>query len=541
MAKTCSIAVVFGLAVLFSGPAFAKDIFSNGPRIKNPHLSRYRGPLAVNPAIATTDWTMPALCQAYNFPKNLPGGSVIGIAEFGGGYKIADINLFSKTYMNNTPINVTSVSVDGTQNSPSTPAADVDYEVTMDIQIAAAAYYYATGKAPTIKVFFASEGISDDNFASQNIRVINAAAAAGCDVLSISWGTSENYVSSSIAQAMETAAINATKGGMAIFASSGDGNSTNERQGETDGKNHLILPSSCPHIIAVGGTSKTTTNEVVWNNGFSLGTPYPLGTGGGFSTIFPIQSWQTGAPIAPATNNGRGRIVPDVSANADPLTPYFMTIDGSNQAVGNGTSASSPLWAGFVASFGKKPGFIAPTLWLTTSRVGYTDIVSGNNGQFQALVGPDACTGVGVPNGAKLYPAFQKPVTVPSQVTANYSGGTLTIIGDANANSLTISLQAGVVKVEGANGTKINNTSLYSSVVPATIAINVQLNAGDDAIAFVGINSSNATVDLGTGNDKAAFTLSNFGTLTVTGARPGVKTVLLTSTRYTTLHETNVP
>jgi len=41
------------------------------------------------------------------------------------------------------------------------------------------------------------------------------------------------------------------------------------------------------------------------------------GTGGGYSTLFkPMPDWQIGAP------NGPGRMVPDVSANADPNTGY---------------------------------------------------------------------------------------------------------------------------------------------------------------------------------------------------------------------------
>ncbi len=526
----------------------AADVFGAPPT----RGSRIRGPMILNQPAVIINWTVPNLCAAYNFPTKLTGGSVIGIAEFGGGYTKSDLTLFSNTYMNGTPINISDISVDGTVNSPGVDPG-TDAEVALDIQIAAAAYYYCTGKAPTIKVIFATPLGSNDQFVINNANIITAASNAGCDVLSISYGTPENsIVNVNNALTLESAAVSATSKGMAIFASSGDGNATNERQGETDGKNHLILPSSCPHIIAVGGTTKTLTSEVVWNNGFSLGTPYPLGTGGGYSTIFPVQSFQIGAPVAPTTNNGRGRMVPDVSANADPNTPYFIAFQGSIQAAGNGTSASSPLWAGLVASFGKKLGFITPTLWLTKNRSAFVDIVSGNNGLFTAAGGPDACTGLGAPNGKALSSIFfvnplPTPPNNPSNVLATYDGPTkkLTLMGDVNPNSLTVSLQAGVLTVQGANGTKINNSVSFTTPFSGSLVLSADLKEGNDAISFVGIPSSSMNVILGSGNDQAAFTLCNITSLTINGdsnqGNTGVDTLLTTSSTIGALIKSNIP
>jgi|GEM_PF-816383 len=511
-------------------------------------LQKYRSPVIFSNALNTFTWTVPQLCAAYNFPRNQVGGSVIGIAEFGGGYTQVDLNLFSNTYMNGTPINITAVSVDGTLNAPGDPS--VDPEVALDIQIAAAAYYYSTGKAPTIKVFFCSTGNTNDDFINNNARVITAAAAAGCDVLSVSWGIPENGANTTAAALnLETAAANAAKAGMAIFASSGDGNATNERQGETDGLNHVLLPSSCPHVIAVGGTTKRATTEVVWNNGLSLGTPFPLGTGGGYSTLFPVQAFQIGAPVAPVTNNGRGRMVPDVAANADPNTPYEIALEGTIQAAGNGTSAAAPLWAGLMAAFGKKLGFISPTLWLPANRSNaFVDIISGNNGLFRAGAGPDACTGLGVMNGKGIAALFQPPAPppppkVPSNVTAAYVAGTktLTVTGDVNANSLTISYSAGTLRVEGANATKINSSATaYTASHSGQLVLIVNMGDGDDSIQLVGVSASTATINLGNGADKAALTLSNITNLTIDGGA-GTDALLTTSTVVGSLHQTSIP
>ena len=164
-----------------------------------PKPLRIHGPIYRNLAAAQTNWTVPGLCRAYQFPTGLSGRGVIGIAEFGGGYVRSDLQAFSARYMNGTPINITDISVDGTTNSPGSPD---DGEVTLDIEIAAAAYYYCTGTAPTIKVFFAGQNdVTYDDVINSYSQVVNAAAAAGCDVLSISWASPENLTH-------RTAAIN---------------------------------------------------------------------------------------------------------------------------------------------------------------------------------------------------------------------------------------------------------------------------------------------------------------------------------------------
>ena len=538
------------LAVL--GFLIADCLATNSMANDNIKLLRVREPVKFNAVSSTKNWTVPQLCAAYNFPKNLAGGGIIGIAEFGGGYFKSDLDLFSQTYMNGTPLNISDVSVDGTVNSPFVDIG-ADAEVALDIQIAAAAYYYCTGKAPTIKVFFAGQNVfTNDDFINANTQVIKAAAAAGCDVLSISWGTGEDTVLPITATNLEAAAAAAsgTAGsskGMMIFAASGDGDATNERQGYSDRKNHLILPSSAPHVIAVGGTSKKTASEVVWNNGYSLGTSYPLGTGGGYSVLFPTQSWQIGAPIAPSTNNGRGRMVPDVAANADPNTPYYIAFFGAIQAAGNGTSAATPLWAGLCSSVskGQKIGFIGPALWATANRSAFTDITVGNNILFNATVGPDACTGLGVPIGTSIAsiiipPApVPPPVVIPSNVTATYSNGKLTLTGDATAKSLTVSVQAGTLSVLGANGTKINNSANAFTASPSGgLVLSVDLGAGSESIQFIGVGATSGSILLGTGNDSAAFTLCNISTLTIDGGT-GTNVLLKTSSTFGTLTATN--
>ncbi len=59
--------------------------------------------------------------------------------------------------------------------------SDPDYEVALDIEVAGAAYYAATGKPATIRMYW-----------SQDIATaVQKAANDGCDVCSISWGADE--------------------------------------------------------------------------------------------------------------------------------------------------------------------------------------------------------------------------------------------------------------------------------------------------------------------------------------------------------------
>jgi kumamolisin len=282
--------------------------------------------------------------------------------------------------------------VDGTVNTPnqSGQAGDDDFEVALDIQVAGAAYYAATGTTATIRVYWSQDIAS----------AVAKAASDGCDVCSISWGADEANWGTTAAEQMESAAQAATAGGMVVFGAAGDNDSGDG--GSTPA--NVDCPASCPHVVGCGGTLKTATSETVWND--NPGETNGEGTGGGYSTIFPVQSFQIGAPPAPAgTQFGTGRMVPDVCADADPNSGYNIFVHGSATVVG-GTSAVAPLYAGLFASFGTKLGFVTPTLWL--NQTAFNDITQGSNGEYSAAVGPDACSGIGSPIGTSIAALFVK-------------------------------------------------------------------------------------------------------------------------------------
>jgi kumamolisin len=359
----------------------------------HPYI-KWPAPAGIRPR-AALPWRVLDLCKAYQFPTAAPGGGVIGIVELAGGWTQSDLDTFSQ--LNGLPpITAEDVSADGTNNH-SNPDPGADGEVALDIQVAAAAYFFATGKMPTVKVIWAND----------IAPAVRAAADAGCDVCSISWGADEVRWAQipGSAQDMETAANQATDMGCIVFAASGDNSSSDGDPGA-----NVDLPSACPHVVGCGGTTKTQFSEVVWGNGRADGE----GTGGGYSNIFPVQSWQLGVPPGP------GRMVPDVAANADPNTGYLIVVHGQEVQVG-GTSAVAPLYAGLFAAFDKGRGFVAPTLYQHPQA--FVDITQGSNGSYSATIGPDPCTGLGVPNGTALAALFSGPSQSPCAKTARQTCG----------------------------------------------------------------------------------------------------------------------
>lgn len=338
---------------------------------------KWPAPVGIRPRDALP-WRVRDLCKAYNFPTAAPAGGVIGIVELAGGWTQDDLDTYSQ--LNGLPsITVDDVSADGTTNN-SNPDPSADGEVALDIQVSAAAYFCATGTMPKIQVIWAND----------IAPAVKKGIEVGCDVCSISWGADEISWAQNpgSAQDMEAVALHATENGCIVFAAAGDNSSSDGDPGA-----NVDLPAACPHVVGCGGTTKARFSEVVWGNGLADGQ----GTGGGYSRVFPLQPWQLNIPAGP------GRMVPDVAANADPNTGYLIVVHGQEVQVG-GTSAVAPLYAGLFAAFGKRLGFVTPTLYQHPEA--FVDITQGSNGSYSAAPGPDPCTGLGATIGTTLAALF---------------------------------------------------------------------------------------------------------------------------------------
>jgi kumamolisin len=352
-------------------------------------------------ATPSQSFTPVQIAQLYNFPDGTDGtGQVIGIIELGGGFSTDDL----QTYFNGlgvTPPRVSSVSVDGTKNSP---GSDADGEVMLDIEIAG-----AVAPGARIVVYFCPN--TTQGFLDAVTQAIHDTTNKP-SVISISWGGAESGWTAQAMEQFDQIFQSASAVGITICVAAGDDGSGDS---VGDGLAHVDFPASSPNVLACGGTTLevsggTITSEVVWNDGDQGGA-----TGGGISDQFPLPSYQEGFNVPPSVNPGGrvGRGLPDVAANADPNTGYQVLVEGSTHVVG-GTSAVAPLWAALVArlnqALGHPVGFLNPNLYGPVYKAGaFRDITSGNNGAYSAGPGWDACSGLGVADGTKVLAALQPP------------------------------------------------------------------------------------------------------------------------------------
>ena len=356
------------------------------------------------PLAAAVSYTALQIAQAYSFPTQSKGtGQTIGIIELGGGFTQSDLNTYFSGLKISPAPTVVAVSVDGAQNAPTGDTGGPDTEVMLDIEVAG-----TIAPGARIVVYFAPN--TDAGF----LDAINQAVMDTVNkpsVISISWGGPESSWTAQSLQSYNSALQSVSAVGVSVCVAAGDNGSTD---GVSDGLDHVDFPASSPYSLACGGTtlqisSGKISSEVVWND-LSSGDG---ATGGGISATFPIPSWQANANVPPSDNPGnfKGRGLPDVSGDADPATGYEVRVDGSSFAVG-GTSAVAPLWAGLIALFnqslGKSVGYLNPNLYQSIAAVSGTfhDITSGNNGDYSAAKGWDACSGWGSPNGAALLQAL---------------------------------------------------------------------------------------------------------------------------------------
>jgi uncharacterized repeat protein (TIGR01451 family) len=222
------------------------------------------------------------------------------------------------------------------------------------------------------------------------------------------------------------------------------------------------------YVTVVGGTTLTMNgvgasyaSETAWNWGnvgdFGWNPDGYAGTSGGVSTDVAIPSFQLGFNMVTNHGSTTSRNVPDVALTADNV---FVVSDGGNQGIFGGTSAATPLWAGFMALVnqqaignGRPPiGFLAPTVYALAKTTNYLtcfhDVVTGSNTwdqsltNFFAVPGYDLCTGLGTPNGTSLINALTGTNSVPIVYTPVIPapqqpwGNTLGVMNGSNPNGL---------------------------------------------------------------------------------------------------------
>jgi subtilisin family serine protease len=335
---------------------------------------------------------VPEIARIYNYPTQFGGsGQIIGLLEFGGGYRPADLVAYFAAAHLPMP-QVIDVSVDGTANAP---GSDADVQVTLDIEIIG-----ALAPKAIIRVYFA-------NFTAQGfVDALSQAVQDHVSIISIGWGTPESGWKGNDVTAINNALQAAAEKGITVIAAVGAGGVTARVE---DGKPHVDFPASSPWVLAVGGTSVVASahqivEEIVWNDQSSA-------TGGGVSELFEQPDWQAAVQVPVRKDGTAGRGIPDVAAIASPSSGAILLIGGSRMVIG-GTSLSAPVWAGLIAlinqGLGYNVGYLNPLLYQKVGPAGVLrSITQGNNSMggvqgYAAGPGWNPVAGWGSPDGTKL-------------------------------------------------------------------------------------------------------------------------------------------
>ncbi|MDQ2962471.1 MAG: S53 family peptidase [Pseudomonadota bacterium] len=233
----------------------------NRPQVE-PHFRIAKGTSGskVKARATVKGFTPLEVAALYAFPKGVDGkGQTIAILEFGGGYRVADLNTyFAKVGIK--PPKVIAVSVGAAHNAPTGNPDSADAEVALDIEVAGAV-------APAAQIVWYFAPNTDDGFANALYASIHDNLRRP-SVVSISWGAPEKQSTLQSLKDYDAACVDAAALGITICAAAGDHGSSDTSP--PDKRANVDFPASSPHVLACGGTHLEARNgaitlETVWN------------------------------------------------------------------------------------------------------------------------------------------------------------------------------------------------------------------------------------------------------------------------------------
>lgn len=361
-----------------------------------------QGSVGVWPLRALT--TAEYIADRYSFPRELSGkGECIAVLAFGGGISVCDLTRYFKQQTGTVPdMQFQNISAKNQANLDSR----YDTELALDLQLAG-----TLAPGARIVTYF---GTNDQKGWIETVSHAIHDRENRPSVLSISWGSTEDWWEAATISTLEQLFEEAMRLGITVCAASGDDGCAKDLHGNC----RVTFPASSPFVLACGGSRIDADDcEVVWN------VRQKRASGGGISDRIPRPSWQGAFPSearAPArrTPNFDGRQLPDVAGLAG--YSYSVYVGGSYLNGAGGTSAVAPLWAALIARLneglrkhGRRPvGHFHPILYKDRSvQEAFSEINYGHNDPFgragyEARSGWNACTGWGSPNGNRLLAAL---------------------------------------------------------------------------------------------------------------------------------------
>jgi subtilase family serine protease len=405
----------------------------------------------------------------------------------------SDVSTYSALHNLSAPL-ISEIVAPGVYRHPNTPKqvpGDFYGEETLDAEA-----IHTT--APGAQLLFVGSSNANQDFDASINHIVDKHLS---NIISISYGFSGENVPEGFINSLNGTFIQAVTTGIGVYVSSGD----NGDEVSTFGTPAVDFYADSPNVTAVGGTSAavipTTANLTVnygsvdtagsalnqtgWTRDFEVGwqtgrdvispaasdnlttAPFSLngtlastlpgqffgGGGGGTSQVFPQPAYQSAA-----IGSASGRVVPDISALADPNTGLLV---GQTQTFSDGrtyydeyriggTSVAAPLTAGMAAVAdqiaGSPLGFLNPRIYQayktsnnafydvdqadkfgttvhamlpSVVRVNYKNSENSDGGLSYSLrtlekpdqtlhstQGFDTATGVGTPNGSNFFTAI---------------------------------------------------------------------------------------------------------------------------------------
>jgi len=419
-------------------------------------------------------------------------GQIVGLLEFDGYYPNDITSYQTKAGLAGVPLE--NVLLDGFDGTPTPGSSSGNNEVALDIELAMA---MAPGLSKIMVYEAGPDGYANDiisRMASDNLAA----------QLSCSWdfGTDANATTEQIF--LQFAAQ-----GQCFFNASGD-------SGAYIGS--VPSPDDDPYIVLVGGTTLATQDssgawisETTWNAGGGISSS------GGFSSIYPLPTWQQGINMSAIQGSTVRRNIPDVAMVADQIS---IVADNGQQYPIYGTSAGAPLWASFTALVNQwaaangypRVGFLNPALYSLGKSANYKtyfhDVISGNNtnsttaGRFRAAAGYDLCTGWGSPIGENLLNALAFPDSLGIVPSTGFSangplGGPFTIttqsvsLTNSSANTLNWALNnnGAWINASPSSGTLASGESATVTVALATGVADLTNGSYSATLRFTNLTS----------------------------------------------------
>jgi MYXO-CTERM domain-containing protein len=339
---------------------------------------------------------------AYNIPaSSSAGGKIVALVELPSTHAFDDVNAYRSQYgiapLPACPTDSSGVpspggtacfarvGEDGTVNSvSSSDCAGWSGETGLDMDMVSAA-------CPDCSIVLVEANNTNDLDAMNTI----AATVVHASAVSNSWGAPE---SGSDDQSPYSSS------GILTLAASGDSGYLNEGEG-ADAAN---FPASSIYVLAVGGTTLSSSGgQVVWNDGSQGGAG-----GSGCSQEFSTPSWQSGSGFNFGGCSMRASVDLAAAAEFEPsgegggIAAYDADDGGWNAVVG--TSAASPTVAAIMVRIGLGGADQHALLYSHISD--FNDVTSGNNSLggscsgdlCEAASGWDGPTGLGTPNATSL-------------------------------------------------------------------------------------------------------------------------------------------